>query len=46
MVRKKRKMERGFKCSDLLSRGKADRPYCVTEGRKSVKGKQYAVKVM
>lgn len=33
MGRKKRKMERGFKYSGLLSRYKADRPYCVIESR-------------
>lgn len=43
MGRKKRKMERGFKYSGLLSRCKVDRPYCVIGGRKSVKGKQDAV---
>lgn len=46
MGREKRKMERGFKNSDLLSKCKADRPYCVLGGRKSVKGKQVAVELL
>lgn len=44
--RKKRKMERGFKYSGLLSRCKADRPYCVIESRKSVNGKQDAAELL
>lgn len=46
MGREKRKMGRGFQNSDLLSKFKADGPYCVLEGRKSVKGKQDAVELL
>lgn len=46
MGREKRKMRGGFQNSDLLSKFKADRPYCVLEGRKSAKGKQDAVELL